>query len=86
MRYDSAMATIQIRNVPDDVHRAYRARAASAGMSLQEYLLGELTRGARMRTPAELVAEVERRMRTEGSDGLASASSADLVRADRESH
>lgn len=55
-------------------------------MSLQEYLLGELTRGARMRTPAELVAEVERRMRTEGSDGLASASSADLVRADRESH
>ncbi|MGH2737155.1 MAG: FitA-like ribbon-helix-helix domain-containing protein [Actinomycetota bacterium] len=80
------MATIQIRNVPADVHRIYRERAAAAGMSLQEYLLMELTNGARTRTPAELVAEVERRMRTEGLDGYASVSSADAVRADRESH
>lgn len=80
------MATIQIRNVPEDVHKAYRGRAAAAGMSLQEYLLGELTRVARMRTPAELVAETEQRMRTEGLDGFASVSSTVHVRADRESH
>lgn len=80
------MATIQIRSVPEDVHRTYRERAAGAGMSLQEYLLGELIQAARTRTPAELVAEVERRMRAEGSNGFARESSADQVRADRESH
>jgi plasmid stability protein len=32
---------IQIRNVPDDVHRQLKARAALAGMSLSDYLLGE---------------------------------------------
>jgi plasmid stability protein len=56
------MATIQIRNVPDDVHRVYRRRAAEAGMSLQEFL------------------------RDEGSEGFSSVSSADVIRADRESH
>lgn len=80
------MATIQIRNVPEDVHRTYRERAAVAGMSLQEYLLGELSRGAQMRTPAELIEEIERGMRAVGTDGFASESSADHVRADRGSH
>lgn len=36
--------SIQIRNVPDDVHRTLRARAASAGMSLSDYLLADITR------------------------------------------
>ncbi|MDQ3783288.1 MAG: antitoxin [Actinomycetota bacterium] len=80
------MATIQIRNVPEDVHRTHRERAAAAGMSLQEYLLGELTRGARMRSPAELIEEIERGIRAVGADGLTSVSSADHVGADRNSH
>jgi plasmid stability protein len=80
------MATIQIRNVPDAVHRVYQTRAAAAGMSLQEYLLAEIVRNAALRSPAELVAEVEDRMRLEGRDGFAQASSAELVRGDRESH
>lgn len=80
------MATIQIRNVPASAHRVYRTRAAAAGMSLQEYLLAELVRNADLRTPAELVEEVEGRMRSEGVEGLASRSSADAVRADREAH
>jgi plasmid stability protein len=33
---------IQIRDVPDDVHAVLRARAAAAGMSMSEYLRGEL--------------------------------------------
>ena len=80
------MATIQIRNVPDSVHRRYQARAAAAGMSLQEYLLAELVRNAAHRTPAELVAEVEQRMRAEGHEGFARGASAELIRADRASH
>ena len=55
-------------------------------MSLQEYLLAELTRRARTLTPSEVVAEVERRLRGEGLDGFATNSSANVIRRDRESH
>lgn len=80
------MATIQIRNVPEDVHRAYRTRAAAAGMSIQEYLLAELERNAALRTPAELVAETAVRLQTEGPLGFALTTAQDVVRADRASH
>jgi antitoxin FitA len=33
---------IQVRNVPEALHRHLKARAASAGMSLSDYLLSEL--------------------------------------------
>jgi plasmid stability protein len=33
---------IQIRNVPDDLHRELKARAALSGQTLSAYLLGEL--------------------------------------------
>jgi plasmid stability protein len=33
---------IEIRNVPDELHRKLRARAARAGMTLSDYLLAEL--------------------------------------------
>ncbi|HEX3662785.1 MAG TPA: hypothetical protein VHU89_15215 [Acidobacteriaceae bacterium] len=33
---------IQVRNVPDALHRTLKARAATARMSLSDYLLGEL--------------------------------------------
>ena len=33
---------IQVRNVPDVLHRTLKARAATAGMSLSDYLLVEL--------------------------------------------
>lgn len=80
------MATIQIRNVPPAAHRVYRTRAAAAGMSLQEYLLAEIVRNASVRTPTELVREVEERMRSEGPDGFAPVSAADIIHADRASH
>ena len=34
---------IQIRNVPEDLHRTPKSRAALAGKSLSEYLLGEIS-------------------------------------------
>lgn len=79
------MATIQVRDVPDDVHRTYRRRAAAAGMSLQEFLRKELVRNAQTRTPAELVAAIDAdlaRQRTE--DDYAHSSSATTVRDDRD--
>jgi len=45
---------IQIRNVPDALHRKLKARAAMAGMSLSDYLLAELRRTAEVPTLAEL--------------------------------
>jgi len=45
---------IQIRNVPDALHRRLRARAAMAGMTLSDYLKQELERSATQLSLAEL--------------------------------
>jgi plasmid stability protein len=45
---------IQIRHVPDGLHRRLRARAALAGMSLSDYLRTELEAAAERLTPTEL--------------------------------
>jgi plasmid stability protein len=45
---------IQLRNVPEGLHRTLKARAAMAGMSLSEYLLSEIKEVAERPTLAEL--------------------------------
>lgn len=45
---------IQLRNVPDGLHRTLKARAALAGMSLSDYLLAEIRLVANRPTLAEL--------------------------------
>ncbi len=45
---------IQVRNVPDALHRGLKARAATAGMSLSDYLLAELKEIAERPTLLEL--------------------------------
>ncbi|MDQ3611627.1 MAG: hypothetical protein M4D85_08515 [Actinomycetota bacterium] len=54
-------------------------------MSLQEYLLAELCRNAVLRTPGEVVAEVERQLSAGGADGFARTSGAGVLRTDRDS-
>ena len=51
---------IQIRNVPEALHRRLKARAALAGMSLSDYLLAEIRQVAERPTLEELRARVER--------------------------
>ena len=46
---------IQVRNVPDALHRKLKARAAMAGMSPPGYLLGELRRSAERPSRDELL-------------------------------
>jgi plasmid stability protein len=53
--------TIQVRNVPDDVHRELRTRAAAAGVSLSDYALGELERVARHPPVADVLARARSR-------------------------
>jgi antitoxin FitA len=55
------MGLIQIRNVPEDVHRTLKMRAAAQGSSLSDYVLREVTRVARTPTPEELDARIRAR-------------------------
>ena len=75
-----AMPTIQIKDVPDDVHAVLRRRAATAGQSLQEFLLGRLNEEAAMPTLDELFERIGHR--SGGRIGLQQAVKA--VRADRD--
>ncbi len=68
------MGLIQIRDVPDDVHRTLKARAAAEGTSLSDYVLREVTRVARSPTPEELDARIRAR-------GAAGVSTEDILTA-----
>jgi plasmid stability protein len=70
---------IQLRNVPDALHRALKARAAMAGMSLSDYLLAEIKEAAERPTLAEM-REVLHKRRPVGVE----LDTAHLVRDERE--
>ena len=52
---------IQIRHVPDDVHKELKARAAKAGMSLSEFLLREVARVAQKPSLEEVLERIRQR-------------------------
>ncbi len=77
--YVIRMATmVQIRNVPDALHRRLKSRAAVAGMSLSDYLLAEIREVAERPTLEELRARLQSRSAVTPSVGPAHA-----VRAER---
>jgi len=53
-KYVIYMPMIQLRNVPEGLHRSLKSRAALAGMSLSDYLLAEIKESASKPTLAEL--------------------------------
>ena len=57
---------IQIRNVPDDVHRTLKARASAAGMSLSDYIKRDLEQAASRPTLEEIDARIQARRRSSG--------------------
>lgn len=70
---------IQIRNVPDTLHRRLKARAALAGMSLSDYLLSEIREVAARPTLEELQSRLAHR-----SPVKTSVAPADAIRAERD--
>lgn len=70
---------IQLRNVPDALHRSLKARAAMAGQSLSDYLLTEIKEIAERPTLAELRERLHRRKAT-----AIKIDTARLVREERE--
>ena len=67
------MTMIQIRNVPDVLHRKLKARAALAGKSLSDYLLDEIRTAAERPTLDELRARLDRRSKISSSLSAAQA-------------
>jgi len=71
---------IQIRNVPDAVHRKIKARAAQSGMTLSDYLRVEIERIAARPTRDEMLARLHGRTRVK-----LRTSTAEIIRTERES-
>ena len=79
------MATIQIKQVPEDAHRKLRIRAAAAGQSLQQYMLEAVCRQADLASVEELLARKRAQARAHGEYDLDPDMIVELIRADRES-
>lgn len=66
---------VQIRNMPDDLHRRLKAKAAARGMSLSDYLLEMADREGKQLSVEEISARIEKRGRVP-----LGTSAADIVR------
>ncbi|MCY4518969.1 MAG: toxin-antitoxin system, antitoxin component [Acidimicrobiaceae bacterium] len=72
------MTSLQIRDMPDDLHRRLKARAALEGQSMAEYVLRELRRSLDVPTRQEMMERIAALDRVEVTE-----SPADAVRAIR---
>jgi antitoxin FitA len=72
------MANVQVRDVPDDVHRKLKSRAALAGQSLNDFLLERMSEMARVPTVPELAERIRRR------EPYSGPSSANVIREERD--
>jgi len=71
---------IQIRNVPDALHRRLKSRAAVAGRSPSDYLLMEIERVAALPTREEMLERIHKRSRV-----TLTVPAAEVIRRERES-
>ena len=71
---------VQIRNVPDPLHRKLKVRAAMAGQSLSDYLLAAIGRIAALPTREEMLERIHSRSRVK-----LKVPAADVIRRERES-
>jgi len=80
MRFDiiGPMPNVQVRGVPEDVHRRLKSQAALSGQSLNEFLLARISDIARVPTVPELAERIRERTPYTGP------SSAAVIRAERD--
>jgi antitoxin FitA len=71
---------VQIRNVPDALHRKLKVRAAGAGQTLSDYLLAELERLAARPTREQMLARLHSRKRV-----TLKTPAAEIIREERDS-
>jgi plasmid stability protein len=78
------VATIQIRDIPDDVHEELQRQARAAGQSLQAFMRQWLVEGARRRAlRAAVLGELEEIMLKDGGTGVTTQQILDDLDADR---
>jgi plasmid stability protein len=73
------MKMLQIRNVPEDLHRSLKERAAREGITMSELVMRELPRIAQKPTNEQVIARIRGREPVRGLP-----SSAEIIRAGRE--
>ena len=72
------MKMIQIRNVPDELHRSLKARAAREGRTLSDLILSDLPRLADKPSPDEVLARIK------GRSPVGGPPAHDLIAAERD--
>ena len=80
------MPSIQVKDVPDDVHAALRRRAAAAGQSLQEYLLDLFKAEASHPTLDEVLDRVSNHVGGRSGGSMPLDTVVRTIREERESH
>jgi hypothetical protein len=70
---------IQLRHVPDALHRRLKARAALSGLPLSDYLIREVRKIAEQPTPEEMRERLQQREPYRGK-----TSPAEVVRSERD--
>ncbi|HEY2675606.1 MAG TPA: hypothetical protein VGI65_01465 [Steroidobacteraceae bacterium] len=71
---------IQLRHVPDALHRQLKARAALSGLPLSDYLIREVRKIAEQPTPEEMKDRLRQRENYRGK-----SSPTELIRTERDS-
>jgi plasmid stability protein len=71
---------IQVRNVPDKVHRTLKMRAAAAGMSLSDYIKRDLVQAA----SGPSMEEIDARVRARGPSRVRARTIVEALREVRE--
>ena len=79
------MPSIQVKDVPDNVHAALRRRAAAAGQSLQEYLLELFKQEASQPTLDEILDRVSGHVGGRSGGSLSPETAARILREERDS-
>lgn len=77
------MATIQIREIPEDAYEVIRKRARASGRSIQSYMRDAVVELARKPTTEEILAKMEQIRETNDSPGATTESILADLAADR---
>jgi antitoxin FitA len=72
------MKMLQVRNIPDELHRALKERAAREGTTMSELVLRELPRLAYDPSPAQVLARIRER------EPVGGPRAAELIRRERD--
>lgn len=79
-RYNGAMTTIQVKDLPEEVAETFRRRAAESGQSLQAYMRQYLIAAAHQRSKAEYLKIIEENLAKSHAPGATAESIDEALR------